>query len=506
MNANKRIAFNTVILYIKLVISIIIGLYTSRLVLLALGASDYGLYSVIGGIVVLLNTIGITMVSTSYRYISIEIGKGKSGNINKVYNTVFVVHLILAAAFLLVGMTVGTWYVNNILNVADIRRPDALYVLYASLMTTVFSIISIPSNGLIIAREKFLFTSIVEIIQLLLKLLVIVILVVPYSGNRLRLYALLMAFVQIVQPLTYTVYCLIKERDVTKWKFNKCWRDYKEIIQFTGWLFLGAICVLGNNQGAAIIMNLFFGTVVNAAFGIAMQVQNYISMFVKNLGQATYPQIMKNYGSNNESRSLELVYKISKYSFLIMLMITIPVIISIKEVLLLWLKKVPEYTDVFVALLLINGLIACLNSGFDALIQASGKIRKNQVGYSIINISLLPIIYILYKAGSPCYINVYVMLFLTSLTIIFQGYILKGLSNFSTKEYFRMTVYPCLKVLLVSSIILCLIFINPSNGIMPLIYNTIISFAWVFAMAYVVGLDKNEKLRMKTLIINKIRK
>ena len=274
MDANKRIAFNTSILYVKLIVSIIVGLYTSRLILQALGASDFGLYSVVGGLVTLLNTIGITMTSTSYRYISVEIGKGKNGNINKVYNTIFVIHLFLAVMLLLVGGVFGTWYVNNYLNVAATKIPDALFVLYASLLTVSFTIISVPSNGLIIAREKFLFTSSVEILQSLLKLAVIVSFLVDYGGNRLRLYAIIMAFAQLIQPVTYTVYCLIKEKRVTRWAFNSHWNDYKEIIVFTWWLLLGAVCVLGNNQGAAVVINLFFGTVVNAAYGIALQVQN----------------------------------------------------------------------------------------------------------------------------------------------------------------------------------------------------------------------------------------
>ena len=150
MNDNKRIAFNTSILYLKLIISIIVGLYTSRLVLQALGASDFGLYSVVGGIVTLLNTIGITMSCTSYRYLSVEIGKGEYGNINKIYNTILTIHIVLAFVLLLLGVIVGTWYVNNYLNVVDGKHPDALFVLYASLLTTSFYVVSIPSNGLII--------------------------------------------------------------------------------------------------------------------------------------------------------------------------------------------------------------------------------------------------------------------------------------------------------------------------------------------------------------------
>ena len=504
MNANKRIAFNTSILYVKLIISIIVGLYTSRLVLQALGASDFGLYSVVGGIVTLLNTIGITMVSTSYRYISVALGKGDKGNINKVYNTIFTIHLVLAIFLLVVGSIVGTWYIENYLNVLDSKRPDALFVLYASLITSSFFVISIPSNGLIVAREKFLFTSFVEILQFLFKLVVILLFLVNYDGNRLRLYAILLAIGQMIQPLTYTLYSYIKDRNVTRWSFNACWADYKEIIIFTWWLLCGAVCVLGNNQGAAVIMNLFFGTIVNAAYGIAMQVQNYILMFVRNLVQATSPQIMKNFGAGNEERSLMLVYKISKYCFFVLLLIAVPAIISIREVLHLWLGEVPEYTDVFVILLLINGLVACLNSGFDALIQASGKIRNNQIGYSLINISLLPIVYVLYKFKSPCYVNVFVMIALSVLTIVFQCFIMKKVSSFKYLAYFKATIVPSGLTGIVASIAIVLMWTRPTVDISTMMGNTGISFLWVSLSVLFVGLNQAERTKIKNIITEKI--
>ena len=506
MDANKRIAFNTSILYVKLIFSIIVGLYTSRLILQALGASDFGLYSVVGGLVTLLNTIGITMTSTSYRYISVEIGKGKNGNINKVYNTIFVIHLFLAVMLLLVGGVFGTWYVNNYLNVAATKIPDALFVLYASLLTVSFTIISVPSNGLIIAREKFLFTSSVEILQSLLKLAVIVSFLVDYGGNRLRLYAIIMAFAQLIQPVTYTVYCLIKEKRVTRWAFNSHWNDYKEIIVFTWWLLLGAVCVLGNNQGAAVVINLFFGTVVNAAYGIALQVQNYIFMFVRNLVQATTPQIMQNYSSGNEERSLMLVYKISKYCFLVMLIIGVPVIISINEILHLWLGDVPRFTGIFVSFLLVNGLIICLNSGFDSLIQASGKIKKNQIGYSLINISLIPIIYILYKCGCPCYINVIIMILLSFSTIVFQCYIMKQVSRFKINDYLKATIIPCFVTATLASFAFILKFKNPTTDFYTLVANSLLAVLWVSFSVILLGLNKVERIKFRNIIVNKILK
>src|SRR5574344_989271 len=435
MNDNKRIALNTSVLYVKLVISILIGLYTSRLVLLALGASDYGLYSVVGGIVTLLNIVGITMTSTSYRYISVEIGKGELGNPNKIYNTILVIHICLALFLIIIGLLLGLFYIDNYLNVVPNKLGDAKFVFVVSVITAVFTIISVPSNGLIIAKEKFVFTSTMEIIQSVSKLLLIVFVLQPYMGDKLKLYAVMLALVNVTTPITYTLYCILKEKKISKWRFNKNKKDYKEIIGFTWWMLMGAISCLGAIQGAALIVNLFFNTIINAAFGIANQVQSYILQFVRNLTQAANPQIMKNIGGGNEDRSLNIVYKISKYCCFIMLLPAIPVLLSINEILVLWLKEVPQDTAIFTSLLLVNGIIGCVGNGFDGVIQASGKIRKNQIGYTIINISLLPILFILYKLNFPPYSNAVVMMVLTVVTIVFQSYIMTKVSIFKVSHY-----------------------------------------------------------------------
>ena len=396
MEGNKKIAINTVFLYTKFIITTILSLLISRLVLQALGESDYGLYAVVGGIVAMLNTLGATMTSTSYRYISVEIGKGKDGNINKIYNTILVVHIAFALTLVLLGETIGVFYINNYLNIDPAKLSDALFILHLSLLTTAFSVISFPMNGLIMAREKFLFTSVVEIINALLKT-VFVFVLIYYEGNKLRFYSISLAVIQFTTPLIYQIYCRIKEPKVVKWNFNKNLNDYKQLFSFTFWIFLGAIALIGKIQGCVLIINFFFGTILNAAYGLATQVNHAVINFTSTLRQAAIPQIMKSHGKGDENRSLSLVYYISKYSFLSMNIVAIPIIININYILHLWLDKAPEYTNIFICLMLVNGMISNLGAGFDACIQATGNIRKNQIGYSIINLTTLPLIYILYS-------------------------------------------------------------------------------------------------------------
>ena len=503
MGENKRIVVNTIFLYTKFIIVTIINLVMSRLVLKALGASDYGLYNVVGGIVAMLNTMGTSMISTSYRYMAVEIGKGINGNPNKTYNTIIIVHIALALFLLIAGETFGIFYINNYLNVDAARIPDALFVLHLSLLTTAFSVITIPMNGLIIAREKFLFTSLVETISAVLKI-IFVIFLMSYTGNQLRFYAVSLAIVHFLSPLAYQIYCRIKDPEIVKWKFNRIWKDYKELFAFAWWILVGAVSFVGRIQGANIIINHFFGTILNAAFGLASQVNHAVASFTTTIRQATVPQIMKNQGGGNEKRSLSLVYTISRFSYLSMSLLAIPVLFYIDEILVLWLANPPKYTSIFVTFLLINGMVSNLGAGFDASIQATGKIRKNQIGLSIIHLSLLPIIYILYRLGLPPYINVMCMVVLTAIALVFQITIMKELTSFNLRFYLKNTILP--SVLSTVTAVIPLILLKHLIVYIDLhtIIFVVISLIWTCFSVYLCGLTKTEKNNITTFIKRKL--
>ena len=244
MNEKKRIALNTLVLYAKLIISIVISFMASRYVLKALGASDFGLYNVVGGVVAMMNLLATSMIATSYRYVAVEIGKGENGNVNKVYNTIFIIHVALALLLLLFGETVGVYYINNYLNVAADKIPDAKYVLHLSLAATAFTVISIPADGLIIAKENFVYSAILKIFTSLLTLTLCIYLC-SYDGNRLRVYALVLAVIHLITPLGYQVYCWITCRDLVKFDFNRNFKDYLGVLSFTFWMFIGAIACTG---------------------------------------------------------------------------------------------------------------------------------------------------------------------------------------------------------------------------------------------------------------------
>ena len=505
MNDNKTIAINTIVLTIKLVITIICSFVISRLILQALGADNYGLYNVVGGIVAILNLVATSMIATSYRYIAVEIGKGESGNPQRIYSTLFLIHIVLAGLLFVLGLPLGYFYINNYLNVTSATIDDAQYVYFFSLVATFFSVVVVPSNGLLVAKEKFIPISIIDIVRSFLNVAVALILLY-YTGNRLRIYALLMAILNVTYSLAFYVYCKIKYADIVQFKLNRTKKDYKEITSFTGWMLLGSTAVIGRTQGLAMVINLFFKNSINAAFGIATQIGHAATMFTNTLRQSVTPQIMKNQ-EGNATRSLNLVYAISRYTYLIMLIISVPLLLCMDTVLELWLgsENIPPLTSIFSVFLLLSGLIAGLSAGFDASIQASGKVRKNQIGYTIINISIIPIVYVLYKIGLPAYMNVVVGVFLTIVTLFFQVYIMQELTEFYYKDYWNKTLYPSILTTVLSFVPMFLLSLALNDNISIEICFAVFSILWTCVIVFLFGMNKTEKDAAVSFVRNKFK-
>tara|TARA_B110000240_G_scaffold95217_1_gene107918 strand:- start:3023 stop:4567 length:1545 start_codon:yes stop_codon:yes gene_type:complete len=502
----KKIASNSLILYFRLIITTIIGLYVSRVVLLQLGADDYGLYAVVGGIVYMMNFLNTTMVATTNRFVAVEIGKGESGNINKILNTSFIIHIFLAVLLVATAEILGRWYINSYLKIAYNRIPDALFVLHFSVITTVFSIISLPFQGLITAKENFKTRSIIEIISALLKLVLISLLTL-YLGNKLRIYSILMAITILVPTILFISYCWIKDKENVRWKFNQNKADYKRMVNFSGWMMLGTTAQIGVRQGAALILNLFFGTVINAAFSIASQVFNSVMMFVQNLNQAAVPQIMKIQSSGDTEKSIGIVYRISKYVFFVMLLISVPILLSIDTILNLWLKEVPEYTKQFTILMIINGLVGSVGSSLGVPVHANGDIKKTQIWYSAILLSVLPIGYWMLKNGYPPYIITIIAIGATLTNVIAQMIITAEKTVFKIKDYLLKSILP---ILIVSLTVLPQIILRRYFGIelIDVFIFSLISVSLITFSIYLFGLQLDEKIIIKnqlSIVRNKIR-
>lgn len=493
MNDNKKIAVNTIVLSVKLVITLVCNFVVSRLILQALGVDNYGLYNVVGGIVSMLAIISTSMIATTNRYISVEMGKGTAGNPRKVYSTLMFIHVALAVLLILIGEPIGALYIDNYLNVTNASITDAHFVFIFSLIAMFFTIVAVPSSGLMMADEKFLPMSLIDCGKAILNVVMAVILL-HYDGNRLRLYAILMAVLTIVNRVAFHLYCKLKYSQIVKFKFNKNKQDYKGIASFTWWMLVGASAQVGRTQGAAMVINLFFRNSINAAFGVASQISHATAMFTNTLRQSVTPQIMKNQGTNS-SRSLNLVYAISRYTYLIMLIISVPLLLTMNTLLQIWLgvDNVPPMTNFFASFLLFGGMISNLKSGFDASIQASGKIRKNQIGYSIINLSIIPIVYVLYKIGFPAYSNVIVGICLTIATIIFQATIMKEQTEFTYRDYWTLTIFPSFLASAVAFVPMIGLRLIIGNHIAVVLGFALLAALWTCFAVFFVGMNKRER-------------
>ncbi len=498
MNANKRIAFNSVVIFIRLCIVSVVSLICSRVVLDALGESDYGLYNVVGGIVTLLNVINTSMVSTTYRYIAFELGIGKKGEINKVFNTSFSIHIFFSIFIIIAGLTVGDWYIIHYLNVAEGKIPDALFVFHVSLFTTAISTILVPFQGALVAFEKFSVIAVIDIIANVSKLFVILWLI--YSeGNRLRTYSIIIFFTSVISSGGYFVYCWKKFKSIIKLRLSVDKAKVKEMAGFAIWTLFGACASMGKVQGSAIIINYFFGTVVNAAFAVANQVENFILMFARTLNNAAIPQITKNYSGGHASRSILLTSYISKYTFILMCLVAFPMILEMNFILELWLRKIPEGAVIFCKLIILGGLLDCLGAGIPALVNATGHIRNYQIIVHSYTLLGIPIAFLFYKLGYNQYWISIIYCVIIGTSSILRLYLLKRIYNFDIHIILEKSY---IKIIYISiPLIIFYLLYNPDNfNSIGHILGFVASELFLIGIVWILGLEKTEKQKVKEYI------
>jgi O-antigen/teichoic acid export membrane protein len=487
-----------VILFFRLIITSVIGLFTSRYIIQSLGASDFGLYSVVGGIVVMMAFLNSVMTSTTYRYIAFEMGRENLSGVNSVFNISLMIHLLLAVLVLLLTETFGVYYVRNHLNIDQVKMPDAIFVLRFSSYATIFSIVSLPYQGLVTAQEKFSVRALIEIIRSLLGFFVALI-IVYYLGNKLRLYALLLALVSVIPAAMFYVYCKVKYREIVKWNFQRSRAKYYEMIGFSGWIMIGAAASMGKTSGTALIINSFFGTLLNAAFGIANQVNGIVLSFSRNLSQAVIPQITKSFSGGNTIRTLHLASYMSKYTVFLMLIPALPILLETKFLLTLWLGELPPYTIVFVQLIIINAIIDGLGNGLPAVAQATGKIKYFQIILSTTSLMSLPIAYLLFKIGYPPSAIVLTYIFTALVNLVLWQIMLKKIINFDVAFFIKTTYLRVFYVILLLTPIFFLQFYLP-YGLFRFIFISLISEIILLLIIYFAGLDRNESDFFKKLI------
>lgn len=450
---NKRLAKNTLVLYLRMFFTLILQLYTSRLVLQALGVEDYGIYNVVGGVIAMLNFVNMSLSNANSRFLAIEIGSGTTSSVKKLFSCIMSIHWIFAIIIFLLAETVGLWFVMTQLVIPEGRMTAAIWVYQSAVLSSVITILSSPYNGLIIANEKMSAFAAISIFDAVAKLCVAIALF--YSPiDRLIVYAISYVIIQIIDRLIYMIYCKKRFEE----SFYRIMWDRKisiNILSFAGWTLMGNVAVMGYTQGLNILLNIFFGAVVNAARGISVQVQAAARMFFTGFQTAINPQIIKSYGQNDFERLHMLVFMSSRFSFFLMLLITIPLCLHTQYILELWLGSVPEYTSQFVRIMLIVGLINTLQNPTMIALHATGNIKKVQVVESSMLLSVVPIAYILLKLLHISPVMVFVVYLVVELfTQFVRVYMIYPMINLRMSDYLTKVVLP-ISVVSVISAVLC---------------------------------------------------
>ena len=396
---NRRIAKNTLIVYARLFLSTIIGLITSRIVIQVLGISDYGLYNVVGGVIALFAVVSGSMSSTTIRFLNFEIGK-VDGDPNKMFNICQVSHIAFALIILLLAETIGMFYILNYLNVEPGKTGDAMFVFQVSTIVACIGVINVPYSSVFIVKEKFFHIAVIDLANMLIKL-GLVILLLYYKGNVLRFYALAMSVMTLVSFVVYHYLCFRYWPKLVKWKWYSKYSEYKELLVFNNYNLLAGVALMGRSQGSNMLINFFFGTIVNGAFGIARTVQGFVETFTVNFDVAAAPQITQSIGKGNMERASYIASRSCRICQLLSLLVFLPLYVEMEFLLYLWLGVVPDYAVQFSRVILITVLVASTGGGFLRLKDALGKIKWFMIIYSFWYFLSLPVGYYLFRLGYP---------------------------------------------------------------------------------------------------------
>jgi len=501
-NDNKRIAKNTTMLYFRMLFNMLVTLYTSRIILNTLGVSDFGIYNVVGGIVVMFSFLNSAMGAATSRFLIFELGKKDHVQLKKVFNASLSSHIAIAFFVLLLAETIGLWFLTHKLVIPSERMAAAIWVYQFSILSAMVTLTQVPYNALIIAHEKMNIYAYVSVLDTILKLGIVFLLAVG-DFDKLKLYALLVFLVSSIIALIYRFYCTKNfAESAIAFKWDK--KLYKELFSFSIWELYGGFAIMGMGQGLNILLNLFFGTGVNAARGIAFQIQGAVLGFGENFITAVKPQIIKLYAENNLKQMMSLVFSSSKYSFFLTFFLTLPLLLETPLVLNLWLKTVPDYTVSFCRLIMINNLIWSMRSPIVTCFHAVGQLKIANLVCGSLFYLIIIVSYFCLKAGMIPE-SVFIVTIIVSLMVqITELYLLKLFIRYSIKEYILKVVARCLLVLIVSAIIPFLFNFVMQPGLVRFIVVGSTSVFSVMLSVFSLGIDADTRnlvgMKIKTTI------
>ena len=503
---NRRIAKNTLALYVRMGVTMLVSLFTSRVVLQTLGVEDFGIYNVVGGVVVLFSFLNAAMSSATQRFLNFELGRRDFAQVGRVFSMSMSVHFAIAGAVLLLAETLGLWFLNAQLNIPAERMAAANWVYQFSVASTLLGIMLVPYNATIIAYERMTFYAWASIATTFLRLGIVYLLVIG-NADKLVLYAALTFAVGVLMQIVHVAYC---RRAFPRTAVYRPFRDkklFRELVSFSGWWLFGGVANMANSQGINMVVNIFCGVAVNAAMGIANQVYAAVYQFVMNFQTAFSPQITKLYSAENEGTFLKLVFRASKFSFFLMVFLATPILINADFILEIWLGNVPEHTASFVRWIIVSSVIDALASSLCISASATGKIRNYQMIVSSLILTNVPVSILLLWCGySPVSVIVVraAVNFTVSVWRIF--YLHRMIPYFSPGKYLRCVFG---RAVLVSLSCLCIslpLVFAMNDGWAKLAISGAATGICVPVITFFIGFNKEERTFFKQFFINKFLK
>lgn len=507
MRATTKVLLNTIILYFKIIVTTLVSLVSVPMIIHSLGTSDYGLYNLIAGVITMLSFLNASMSVSTQRYISVALGENNQTRFNNIYNSSIVLHLLLGLLIVILFEIAGLYIFEGKLNIDPDRITVAKFVYQCLVVSTFFTIISVPFGAVLNAKENMLAITIVDIIDSFLKLFVAIYLS-WCSFDKLSAYAFLMMLISVFTALFYWTYVRIACKDFTLNIFRYFSKTtFREILGFTSWNTFGSVAIIGRNQGTAIVLNLFYGTIANAAYGISNQINSVLNTFSSTFQRAINPQIMQSEGMGNRDRLIRISFLSSKMSVLVLCVFAIPLIIEMEYVLELWLTEIPEYTIALCRLVLILSVLVQFSPGLMSAIQATGKIRNYQLIMSAIILLNVPLIYSAFKLGLPIYTSILIFIIIEIVALTVRIFMAKRIVGIDSKTFFKDVIFRsliCVLVAFITGYLVCCSF--PSTFyrllIVVVVYELVyLGCIWIFGLC----IEEKEIFRpFLTAIKNKI--
>lgn len=489
---NKRIAKNTLLLYVRMLFTMAVSLFTSRVILNTLGVEDYGINNVVGGIVTMFSVLSGSLSSSISRFITFELGKGNIERLKTIFSTGVNIQLGMSVLIIIIAEAVGIWFLNAKMNIPADRMVAANWVFQCAILTFVLNLLSVPYNAAIIAHEKMSAFAYISVVEVSLKLIIVYMLMIsPF--DRLETYAVLLLLVGAVIRFIYGYYC--------KRHFEECTYHFvfdkpvlKEMTGFAGWNFLGNGAYMLNTQGVNILMNLYFGVAVNAARGIATQVDAALKQFVNNFTTAVNPQITKSYAQGDLDYMHKLVCRSAKFSAFLMMFFAVPIILETNTILTIWLKTVPDYAVIFLQWIIISSFMdTVLANSLVTSMFATGKIKRYQIIVTTVGCLVFPLSWIAFKLGFEPQVG-YILYFIIYTILLFvRLYLLKDMVKLPVMMYIREVLYKLAPIIVVGFAIPGILILTMDAGWLRLILVCLLSVLVTAASEYFIGLSNKEK-------------